>query len=213
MTSRVWKSLITVAVVMASICVATLGVVTNTAFATASPTSPLGQPRGAYVDTDPNNPNPHQDPRFLALKNAFRIRSGVTRGEPKGTRSSPYVTDTPWAPPAQPPASAATQSINARRANDSALGGPVGDAAHAALVPGAPSQPLTTDTYSWGYCNNCAEVPIDLDVQHLWEPGPGTYNHAPNFGPGTHSYDDNTGYYDDKNFYNLCGPGAADAAL
>ena len=37
------------------------------------------------------------DPKWLALKEAHRIRSGIRRGDPKGTPSHPYVASSPYA--------------------------------------------------------------------------------------------------------------------
>jgi hypothetical protein len=47
-------------------------------------------------------------------------------------------------------------------------------------------------------------------VQGVYEPSNGLY---PNYGPGTASTDDYGNSYADHDFYDLCGPGAADIAL
>jgi len=78
----------------------------------------------------------------------------------------------------------------------------------------------TVDTYTWGNCSNCSEVNLNDFVPNSWEPGAGTDKYSinrPNFGPSTPNYDDSSlgtpHYYKDQNFYDLCGPGAADIAL
>lgn len=130
-----------------------------------------------------------QDPQFLALKNAYRINSGIKPGQPKGTPSHPYVTDAPqW--PIQGLHAASTKGTSAAR-------------------------PTTIYPYSWpSGCTNCAELSISTYVQNIWEPSDGT---EPNFGgTTTPSYDDNTpghSYSDYPDFFGLCGPGAADVAL
>lgn len=51
-------------------------------------------PNGNPSSTGNSNGNWHYtgpSAQWLALKNAYRIRSGVWRGEPKGSGSHPYV--------------------------------------------------------------------------------------------------------------------------
>lgn len=118
-----------------------------------------------------------QDPKFVALKNAFRVHSGVARGQAKGTPSHAYISSTPMS-----------------------------------LVGTA----NPANTYSWGNCSNCSELNLSNWIPNSWEPGAGKdkYNIArPNFGPNTPNYDDASKPYKDQNFYDLCGPGAADVAL
>jgi hypothetical protein len=72
------------------------------------------------------------------------------------------------------------------------------------------------DTYSWGNCSNCSELNLSNWIPNSWEPGAGTDKYGiarPNFGSGTPNYDDAGNHYKDQNFYDLCGPGAADVAL
>jgi hypothetical protein len=67
------------------------GIAVALRFAVFSPTAYAGAPfsnPGASVNYhDPT----HQDPHWLALKYAYCIRSGVYRGEPKGTHTHPYI--------------------------------------------------------------------------------------------------------------------------
>ncbi len=118
----------------------------------------------------------------------FASTLGVTPGEAKGTSSAPYVMPAP-------------QSVS---------GGGV-----AAVKKGGLSATRAMNfTYTWGSCNNCAELNPQT-VMHTWEPGQGTYNgwDFPNYGAGTPYTDDNGATYNDSNMVNLCGPDAADVAL
>jgi hypothetical protein len=144
-----------------------------------------------------------QDSRFVALKNAFRIRSGVAWGQAKGTPSTPSVSDASVIPGAQAqPLTSASRGY----ANGATLAPYVGAAP---MAPNNRARPLTS-TYSWPSCTSCDELSISTLVQHVWEPGGGS---APNFGPSTSSNDDNGQPYSDWNMVDLCGPGAADVAL
>ena len=161
-----------------------LRILVTAAIATAALTSwgPSAQAAGGPESTGAaaivtTNGISGQDPKFVALKNAFRVHSGVARGQAKGTPSHAYIS---------------------------------------ATMMSLPSPTIAASTSSWGNCNNCSELPLSNWVPNSWEPGDGKDIHnivRPNFGLGTPNYDDTKGGYVDQNFYNLCGPGAADVAL
>ena len=58
-------------------------------------------PSGASPTTGAQAVSP--DPTWLAAKNAFRVRSGVLRNQPKGTASHPYILSPSQAPAISPP--------------------------------------------------------------------------------------------------------------
>lgn len=165
-----WRTLLRVlsVVAIATVALTSWG---NTVLAAGGPESQSG----AAIIT-PNGIS-GQDPKFVALKKAFRVHSGVARGQAKGTPSQAYISTTSMSLPA-------------------------------ATNP--------ADTYSWGNCSNCSELSLNNWIPGSWEPGASTDihgNHPPNFGSGTPNYDDARNLYTDQNFYDLCGPGAADVAL
>ncbi|HEY7020414.1 MAG TPA: hypothetical protein VH349_04805 [Ktedonobacterales bacterium] len=163
---RIWQVLLAPIMTVLAICM-----VSTTAFAAQSPkaTQPA-PPVGGFIDTDPATANnADQDPKFVALKNAYRINSGVQLGQGKGASTTPYVMDTPMNPNQMGPRAVTSGVI-------------------------------------WQNCTNCAELGI-YDVIKVFEPGNGAY---PNYGWGTPGYDDDRIGYGDANFWNLCGPGAAD---
>jgi hypothetical protein len=103
-----------------------------------------------------------QDAKWLAAKNAFRVRSGIKPGKVKGQATSSYI-----------------------EAEGNSF---------AALASTPSAKTLSLDSYAWG----------------TWEPSNGYY---PNQGAGTSSTDDAGTTYYNHNFFNMCGPGAADIAL
>lgn len=64
-----------------------------------SPVAYAGAPNSSHgTGTASNYHDPtHQDPKWVALKNAYRIRSGIVRGEGKGAKTHPYVTSSVFA--------------------------------------------------------------------------------------------------------------------
>ncbi len=167
---RIWKGFLAPVLAVLAICM-----VSTTAFAAHSPKPAQPTlPAGGAVDMDPAHANnAAMDPTFVALKNAYRINSGVQLGQGKGGGTKPYVMAAPM------------------------------NLAQTGLSP-------LVSTPTWGSCTICAEL-SPTNVQTIWEPGNGKTS---NFGPGTATYDDHFVSYGgtngDGNFFNLCGPGAAD---
>lgn len=122
-----------------------------------APNSPQDLSTGGW--SGGTGPATVQDPKWVALKLAHRIRSGFYRNEPKGTKTQPSVI-------------------------------PAG-----AIATAAPSS---------------YELSISNDVPNVYEPSDGNW---PNNGSGTSTADDQGHHYSDSNFFDLCGPGAADIAL
>lgn len=123
---------------------------------------PFSNPGTGTAYQDPT----HQDPNWVALKNAYRIRSGIQPGQGKGAMTHPFV------------ASTALPQVN---------------------YP--PSYELSTSN----------------PVPNTFEPGDGCSSSCfpPhfNFTGSLTTSDDAGSSYSAPNFFNMCGPAAADNAL
>jgi hypothetical protein len=135
-----------------------------------------GDPGHNPTVPDTHSYRPTQDAHWLYLKYHYLVRSGVTRGMPKGKKNQTWI-------------GSCSQS-------------------NAARCFGA------TPNSGSGCLSDACSLNYGL-VQGVYEPGNGDF---PNNGLGTSGLDDySNNYYvasrPDNDFYDLCGPGAADIAL
>lgn len=127
------------------------------------------------------------DATFLALKDAYRIRSGMRPNQPKGTQAHMYVTKTPGTKRALPDARAKSSPQS--------------------IIVCDPSQ---TPPCSYQLSTNNA-------VPYVYEPSSGCCSNygtgTTSQDDATNGPNGSGKNYSDSNFFGLCGPGAADVAL
>lgn len=185
-------SITTLAIIAGAVASLVLAMWSPAAYAASPDLCSLSSCPG-YIDK--SLPPAQQYAQWLALKNANRIRSGVFPNERKGTQTHPYVG--PSVPQSRMPYWVTTK--------------------------GATPYSIVFPCQEPGAIYPCSkELVLDNAVPTTWEPGDGATGWSFNFGwgqnmQGTPSYDDTYPppyhtYYD-TNFFDLCGPGAADVAL